>query len=292
MGYIKDLAREYYESKPKKDMTHKYVSPSMLGGCPRVAWFKANGFEESTPPDTNALMNFEVGNLWEAKISEILDETEKLIYWWNEGQSERMKQDPTKWKAELRQDAWIDEELMVRGTPDQFIKDGDNYCLLDTKTMKDDASKYIVNLTNEQYFNEKAVGYKLQLGCYLILCKRRFEKGLEKYLPKYGKLVIISKDNGHVIKEPTLVLTPELEQEVLERIEYMRKAIQSESPPPCTCEGWQIEYSNFGTLSSMEPNKKKKVVPTRCCEVHEVINFSEHNKSIASKMDNLKDLIK
>lgn len=265
MGYIKELINSYYEKKPKKDMTHKMVSPSMLGGCPRVAWFKANGVEETTPPDTNAQMNFEVGNLWEAKISEYLDEEGKLVYWWNEGQTARMKVNPEGWKAELRTDAWIDEELNVRGTPDQFIKEGDNYCLLDTKTMKDDAAKYIAHLSNEEYFATKGYNYKLQLGLYLVLNKRRYQAGLEKYLANYGKLVIISKDNGHIIKEPVLFLTEELEREVLEKVSFMNSCIHSTTPPVCTCEGWMVEYCNYGHVDSMAPNKKKKVVPTRCC---------------------------
>lgn len=265
MGYIKELVSNYYDKKPKKDMTHKMVSPSMLGGCPRVAWFKANGIPETTPPDVHAQMNFEVGNLWEAKMSEYLDVEGKLIYWWNEGQSPRMQVDPTKWNATLRTDAWVDEELNLRGTPDQFIEENGNYCLLDTKTMKDDAAKYIAHLSNEEYFATKGYGYKLQLGAYLILNKRRYEAGLEEHLARYGKLVIISKDNGHIIKEPVLFLTPELEQEVLDKVAYIDSCIKSVTPPPCTCEGWMVEYCNYGDISSMAPNKKKKVVPTRCC---------------------------
>lgn len=265
MGYIKELAKQYYNKKPKKDMTHKMVSPSMLGGCQRVAWFKANNYIETTPPDTNALMNFEVGNLWEAKISEILDSEGKLIYWWNEGQSPRMQVNPENWNCTIRQDSWVDEELNVRGTPDQIIQDGDNICLLDTKTMKDDAVKYIANLTSEEYFADNGKKYKKQLGTYLLLNKRRFEKGLETVLAKYGKLVIISKDNVSIIKEPVLMLTPELEKEILDDIKIMNHYINLPEPPPCTCTGWEVEYCSYGDITTLAPNKKKKVVPHACC---------------------------
>lgn len=266
MGYIKDIAKEYYKNKPKKEYEDKLISPSMLGGCPRVQYFKLNGIEETTPPDTNAQMNFEVGNIWEAKIAEFLDEQKLLIYWWNEGQSERMSVDISKWNGTLRKDKWKDIELGVSGTPDIMFKQNDKNVLLDVKTMKAKSASYIAEDTDDEYWNAHKQ-YKLQLGLYLLLNKRRYEAGLETVLCDYGKLVIISKDTGAIIKEPCLFMSDKLEKEILDEIVSLRKYLDSGKVPPCTCENWMVAYCNYGVIDSIKPNKQGKPVPTKCCEL-------------------------
>lgn len=265
MGYIKDIAKEYYKNKPKKEYKDKLISPSMLGGCPRVQYFKLNGIPETTPPDTNAQMNFEVGNIWEAKIAEFLDEIGLLTYWWNEGQSERMTVNTDKWTGTLRQDKWEDLELGVSGTPDIVFKQKDKNVLLDVKTMKAKSASYIAEDSDDKYWEDHKQ-YKLQLGLYLLLNKRRFEQGLETVLCDYGKLVIISKDTGAIIKEPCLFMSAELEKEILEEIKSLRAYLDSGELPPCNCEDWMVAYCNYGVIDSIKPNKQKKPVPTRCCE--------------------------
>ncbi len=266
MGYIKEIAKKYYENKPKKEYKDKLISPSMLGGCPRVQYYKLNGIEETTPPDTNAQLNFEVGNIWEAKIAEFLDEQGLLIYWWNEGQSERMSVNETKWKGTLRKDKWEDLELGVAGTPDIVFKQKEMNVLLDVKTMKAKSANFIAEDSDDDYWKEHKQ-YRLQLGLYLMLNKRRFEQGLETIKCDYGKLVIISKDTGAIIKEPCLFLTEELEKEVLSEIDSLRQYLNNKEIPPCACEGWMVNYCNYGVIESIKPNKQKKPVPTECCKI-------------------------
>jgi hypothetical protein len=265
MGYIKEISTKYYESKPKKEYKDKLISPSMLGGCPRVQYFKLNGIPETTPPDTNAQLNFEVGNIWEAKIAEFLDEQKILTYWWNEGQSDRMAVDATKWSGTLRKDKWEDLELGVAGTPDIIYNQNEKYVLLDVKTMKAKSASYIAEDSDDKYWADHKQ-YRLQLGLYLILNRRRVEQGLEEVLCDYGKLVIISKDTGAIIKEPCLFLTPELEKEVMDEIKSLRQYLDSGEKPPCKCEGWMVNYCSYGVVSSIKPNKQKKPVPTECCQ--------------------------
>jgi hypothetical protein len=266
MGYIKDKAKEYYENKPDKVYQNEYISPSMLGGCPRVMYYRLKGKKATTPPDCNAMMNFEVGNLWEAKIAEILDELGLLIYWWNEGQSKRMKQSKRYWKGELRDDKWVDDTLKVAGTPDIVFKQSDKNVLLDVKTMKAGSADYIVNDSDEEFWASHKQ-YKLQLGLYLMLNKSRVEAGTETVLCDYGKLCIISKDTGAIIKEPCLFMNDNLRQEIVDEINKARKYLVTNEVPPCTCEGWQVAYCSYGTVDSIKPNKQKKPVPTRCCEL-------------------------
>lgn len=265
MGFIKEVAKKYYESKPKKEYKEKLISPSMLGGCPRVQYYKLNGIPETTPPDTNAQLNFDVGNLWEAKVAELLDEQGLLVYWWNEGQSKRMEVNKESWTGTLRTDKWEDLELGVAGTPDIVFKQNDKVVLLDVKTMKAAGASYIAEESDEEYW-EGHKQYKFQLGLYLILNKRRFEKGLETVKCDYGKLVIISKDNGAIIKEPCLFMSDELEKEIMDEINSLKGYLSSGTVPPCLCEGWMVNYCNYGVVSSIKPNKQKKLVPTKCCQ--------------------------
>jgi len=265
MGFIKELTKEYYNNKPKKEYKDKLISPSMLGGCPRVQWYKLNGIKETTPPDTNAMMNFEVGNLWEAKIAEFLDEQKVLLYWWNEGQSERMSVDKSKWSGELRTDKWEDLELGVSGTPDIVFKQKDKNVLLDVKTMKANGANYIAEESDDEYWAGHKQ-YKLQLGLYLLLNERRVANGLETVKCDYGKLCIISKDTGAIIKEPCLFMSKELKEEILAEIESLRKHLDNNTIPPCTCEGWMVNYCNYGVISSIKPNRQGKPVPMKCCK--------------------------
>ena len=275
MGFIKEKIKEYYDLKPEKEYKEGLISPSMLGGCPRVMWYTLKGVKKTTPPDTNAQQNFRVGHLWEAQISEYLYELGHLVYWWIDGMTERFI-DKSKWGDTLRTDKWVDEDLGVAGTPDQvFIQDG-KYVLLDTKTSSQDSARYIAPLSDEEYWSTKGSKYRLQLGAYLLMAKRRYEMGLEKHKISYGKLVIISKDNGIIIKEPVLFLDAKLEKDVTDRINYLRSFINSNEIPPCECiidsehnrGKWMVSYCDYGDVDSIKPNSKKRMVPTRCCEAH------------------------
>lgn len=266
MGYIKNVAEQYYKNKPPKEYKDKLISPSMLGGCPRTQYHKLNGIKETTPPDTNAQLNFEVGNIWEAKIAEFLDEQGLLIYWWNEGQTDRMRVDESKWKAVLRNDKWIDEELGIAGTPDAIFEQDGRNVLLDVKTMKANSAKYVVEQPDKEYWEEHKQ-YKLQLGLYLLLNQKRYDEGLESVKCEYGKLVIISKDTGAIIKEPCLFLSDELKKEILDEVKTLRNYLDKEEVPPCTCEGWMVNYCNYGVVESIKPNRQGKPVPMKCCEI-------------------------
>jgi ATP-dependent exoDNAse (exonuclease V) beta subunit len=93
--------------------------------------------------------------------------------------------DKTKWGDTLRTDKWVDEELGVAGTPDQVFIQDDKYVLLDTKTTSQDSARYIAPISDEEYWLTKGSRYRLQLGTYLVMAKRRYEIGLEKYKIDY-----------------------------------------------------------------------------------------------------------
>lgn len=288
MGFIKEAIKQYYDSKPDKEYKEGLISPSMLGGCPRCMYYTLKGIKQTTPPDANAKMNFEVGHIVEAKISDIMCDLDLLVSWWVDGQSKRLY-NPEFWDNKIRTDKWVDEELGVAGTPDQvYLQDG-RYVLLDTKTQSQDSNKFFFKpfinsdgkketrmITDDEYWSSKGYAYRLQLGCYMYMQRRRYELGLEKYKVDYGKLVIISKDNGGIIMEPCLFYDAQLEKDVIDRINYLRSFIGGNEVPPCECTvesaynmyRWMVSYCNYGDVNSRQPNSKKRMVSTKCCEAH------------------------
>lgn len=275
MGYIKHKFKEYYDKQPPKAYPEKLLSPSMLGGCPRVMYYQLNDIKQTTPPDCNAQMNFQVGHLWEMQTALTLDKLGVLINWWCEGQDSRLvNTDMWSSKEVLRKDKWIDEELHIAGTPDILYYQDGKVVLLDSKTASEGKSSKVAKLSDEEFWRVE-YGHKMQLGAYLILQKRRYEAGLEKHKVDYGKLVIFSKDNGHIIKEPVLFYSEQLEKEVLNRCNELWHFISNNIKPPCTCnienehnfKKWRVSYCNYGNVDSMQPNYKKKIVPTKCCEL-------------------------
>jgi hypothetical protein len=277
MGEIKEVIKGYYKNKPPRITEGKYPSASMLGGCPRVAWCKHKGIIPFTPPNTNALQNFEVGNVTEAVIARALDNANILHSWWTDSQDYGATFNQKDWKGQLREDTWVDEELGVTGTPDLICDINGQKVLVDVKTASTKSTGYTISKIKKGIFWNETIGYKLQLACYMLLAKRRHEKGEEDFTPDYGKLVIIDKNVGSIIAEPALMYSGELEHEVKMRIEYLNKIFQEDSPEvvPCTCntgwmKNWGSQYCDYGDITTIAPNSKKKLVPHSCCDIEQI----------------------
>ena len=67
---IKEVLENWVVNLPPKE--YKHLSPSSLGGCPRVHYFKLRDVPMTTPPKASALLNFQVGFLWETIFEEAL----------------------------------------------------------------------------------------------------------------------------------------------------------------------------------------------------------------------------
>ena len=271
MGQFKKVIEDYYNSKPKKVYRDLTPSASMLGACPRASWAKLRGVPETTPPDVHAMQNFEVGNVTEAVVARAFDQTGNLISWWTDSQDYGATFNQKDWKGKLRDDQWFDKELNVTGTPDLIAKIEDKTVLVDVKTASTFSTSMTVKEVTEGTFWENKLGYKLQLGCYMYLMKRRFEAGLEDIMPDYGKLIIIDKNNGAVIAEPTLFYDEQLEIQVHNAISTMNQLVKSESIPMCDCavghkRFYGVAYCNYGCLDSMKEGKKGRISATRCCD--------------------------
>lgn len=272
MGKVKKIIEEYYSHKPRKEYRYLTPSASMLGACPRASWAKVHGVPETTPPDVHAMQNFEVGNVTEAVIARALDQTGNLIYWWTDSQNYGATFNQDDWHGTLRSDEWYDAELHITGTPDIVTKIEDKIVLIDVKTASTTSSDYTISDIKSGKYWEKQVGYKLQLGCYFYLMKKRFKELREEIEPDHAKLIIIDKNNGSIIAEPTLFYDEQLEVEVHNRIKALNQMFREDTPPMCDCASghkkyWGAAYCNYGVIESIERNKKGKFVPTKCCDI-------------------------
>ncbi len=259
-------------------------SASMLGACPLASYARLKGVPQTTPPDVHALQNFEVGNVTEAVMAKAMDEANVLLDWWTDSQNYGATYNQDDWKGNLRDDMWFDEELNVTGTPDMLCKINDKNVLVDVKTASTKSVPFTLRKIKKGIYWEESLGYKYQLACYMLLHKRRFEKGLEKVKMDYGKLVIIDKNIGNIIAEPTLFLDEALEAEIINRIAYINALFKADIPEeiPCDCAtGWKrffgVAYCNYGVVESIQPNKQKRMCPTRCCDIKYITSNIKKN---------------
>lgn len=289
MSQFKKVIQQYYIKQPERQYNDMMLSASMLGGCPRVSYAKLRGVKATTPPGPGALQNFEVGNVTEAVIARALDRTGLLLHWWTDSQRYGATFQKIDWDGNLRDDQWVDEELFVKGTPDIVAQSPDkkSVVLIDVKTSSTHSMRIITRKLKNGTFWSEENGYRWQLGLYLLMAKRRLETGLEQFEVDYGKLIIIDKNNGSVIAEPTLFLDEALETEITNRLEYLKALMEGEEIPPCDCNvGWKknfgTAYCSYGVLESMHKNKKGMLVPTRCCDAEYIINNCKENANTNS----------
>lgn len=230
---IPQIMYDWVKNKEKKVITR--ISPSLLGGCPRVHYFKIKGIEPTTPPNVGALLNFQVGFIWEELMEKAL------------------KESGVEYKYQMPLE---DEELNVAGTLDFLVKTENGLVVMDSKTESVRSADYR-RRAGQSYLDDHK-RYIIQVGTYILLLRR---KG---YDIKQGRLINIVKDNGF-IEEHTFDYTKALEDEILARIELLNHHLKTNTLPPCTCEGWEVGYCDYGNPNTMAENKTKKLVATECC---------------------------
>lgn len=202
----------------------------------RSHFYQIKHVPQTTPPNPGAMLNFQVGFLWEELVESGLKYA-RVLY-----------------KA---QEKLTDEELNVEGTLDFMLQDSDgSWEVVDSKTESVYSDMY--RKREKSTFLEAHPEYVMQVGTYILLLKR---KG---YDVKRGRFLVITKDNG-MMKEFFVEFTPGLEAKILHRIELLNKYLTSNMVPPCECEGWKVGYCNYGRPSTRHQNTTKKWVNQICC---------------------------
>ena len=242
---IPSIVYEWAKSWPRKQ--YNYISPSSLGRCMRAHYFSIKGVEQTTPPNPGALLNFELGRLWEQPVEKALQSAGIPF---------------------ISQLKLTDDEYGVSGTLDLAIFDpeDDHWELVSIKTEGAMKAKY--RARQGQSFFQANPEYAIQEACYKWLMERNGFK-----VKDTAKYLVITKDNG-LLDEPVLAFSPKLEAATLQRIKKLRKHLGDDTLPDCTCEGWLVNYCNWGDPDSIEENKTGKMVPTACCS-EELIKETE-----------------
>jgi len=234
---LQSVVYDHLKALPPKVIDH--ISPSQLGGCMRAHFYAIKHIPQTTPPSPGALLNFQMGFIFEELVTKALESSG----------IEFQDQQPIK-----------DEELNVSGTLDFMLKDAETgeWEVIDTKTESILASKYRVR--ERKTFLQAHPEYEIQLGTYMLMLKR---KGLKV---SRGRFLVVVKDNGSMT-EHFVVLNPELEQNILGRIETLNGYLKRNEVPPCSCEGWKVGYCGYGDEKTQIVNSTKKLVNSTCCGI-------------------------
>lgn len=265
VDYIGIALAEWTESRPSKG--YNTIAPSALGGCPRAHFLKIKGIPATTPPKAGAQVGFEVGRTWEAFMAKVLEDQGLLVKWYQDGVDEPL----------------VHPTLNLSGTPDYLIQINGKLLVADSKTMRSDyfwnmereymmvcnAAKRTGSIipTKAKFWTDKNEAYVMQTAAYIKLCRAN---GLDV---QGGLIFFASKNDGFIGMELEIPWTAELDAEVTERIKYLQGYLNLDQLPPCTCEGWKVQYCDYGDPTTQEEKqirqtKNKRLVNTECCSAN------------------------
>lgn len=235
---LPNLVYDWVKNQPDKVITR--ISPSALGGCMRAHYYAIKHVKQTTPPGPGALLNFELGKMWETPIENAL------------------KASGLKFVAQRK---IYDIGLNVEGTLDFAIQDEETgeWEVIDSKTESILAEAY--RKREKQTFLEASDRYVIQLGTYMLMLERQGKK------VNRGRFLVITKDNG-MMKEHFVPWTQELKDRILERINKLNKHLNDGTLPDCECEGYKVGYCQYGDIDTQKKNSTGKIVNTSCCSEH------------------------
>lgn len=237
-----DALKHYISNLP--DKVYTAISPSSLGGCMRSHYWKINGIKSTTPPNYGALVNFQLGHMWEAVLAKAHESNGTLERWFQDGIDEPL----------------YDKETHLGGLPDMIIKRGKELIVLDSKTVNSAYFRYAKTKGFDKWVQDNK-NYIYQQVAYVYLVRKA------GYDVKSAILSFASKDDGYVGLEFEVEVTDELLETVLKRAKRLQRYLKEKELPPCSCEGWMVGYCGYGNPNTREANSKGKEVNTECCEL-------------------------
>lgn len=240
-----NVLKGYMASLPEKQ-TPK-VSPSQLGGCMRAHFYKIKQVPLTTPPNYGAMVNFQVGFMWEAFIAKAYQQQGRLVKWLQDGLEE----------------PWQLPELNLQGLPDIIALDEDGEeVIVDSKTVRSEWFQYTRKYKSMDDFVRDNKAYIYQQVCYILLARANGYPKMRKAILSFA-----SKDDGYVGNELLILNTTELTKMVTDRIKELNGYLDRDELPPCECDGWKVAYCSMGNPHTRVFNKKGKEVNTVCCEL-------------------------
>jgi len=203
----------------------------------RTHFLAIKGIAQTTPPNPGAVLNFQVGFLWEKVVTDALRAADTPF---------------------IEQYHMLDEEMNTEGTLDfaPFDPKTGEWEVWDSKTEGMNAASYRKR-EGHNFFNHHPE-YVHQLNTYYLLMTR------QGFKVKQGKFGIIIKDNGWVTEEIIQFPNPLLDT-TKQRIKELNGYLRDDTLPPCECEGWMVGYCGFGEVATQAKNTKGKLLNTSCC---------------------------
>jgi len=235
-----ETLKKYMATKPEK--TYTSLSPSSLGGCMRAHYWKVKGVPATTPPNIGALVNFEVGHHWESVLAKAYESQGKLVKHFVDGV-----------------DKLYDPITHLGGTPDLLVRENDELIIVDSKTVNSAYFRYVKMQSFSDWVADNK-GYIYQQVAYIYLARQA------GYEVNKAILSFASKDDGYIGMEFMIQADDELIGKVVDRAKTLKGYLDRDELPPCTCEGWKIQYCSYGDPNTQVPNSKKKIVNSTCCD--------------------------
>jgi hypothetical protein len=247
-----DTLKEYVQSKPDKE--YSAISPSSLGGCMRSHYWKINGVKATTPPNIGALVNFEMGHVWEELLARAYEKQGLLVKWFRDGVDK----------------PFFDPETGLGGTPDLMVYNSTDFdaremVIVDSKTVNSAYFKYAASKPFQQWVADN-MDYVYQQVAYIDLANKNGYPQVNKAILSFA-----SKDDSYIALEFQITATPELINKVRDRARTLKGFLERKELPPCSCEGWKVGYCNYGNPFTQKENTKKKMVNTECCDEENVL---------------------
>jgi len=241
------VLKTYIDKQP--DKVYHHISPSSLGGCMRSHYLKLKGVKQTTPPGFAALVNFQIGRIWEEYMATVYKGSGRLVKWFQDGKDK----------------PWVDKKLGFGGTPDMIVTDTDGeQIILDAKTVRSEWFQYQkkeVARNGFQGWVKNNSQYIYQQVCYMLLARQNGYPNMRKAVLSFA-----SKNDGYVGLELEITLTTDLAKMVVNRIIRLKRYVDNNELQPCECEGWKVGYCDFGDPATRKPNREGKEVNTRCCD--------------------------
>ncbi len=252
--FIYRVFNKWLSERPKKEF--EKISPSQIGHCARCMFYALKGIPQSTPPGLGTMATFEVGRWSESAFGQVFRDEGVLVHHFEDGKGG--KNAPFAYKN-------------LKGTPDFLLRlDGDLY-VVDAKTQRSDSFGWTG--TSQKELMESKKEYWAQTLAYVYLLRNNAERLIkdfgvtaEEVAKLRGLIFFYSKDDGVVKRELLVDATPGQLDWVEERTNYLWGFVERNQLPPCECEGWLVQYCNYGNPATREANKQKKVVNTECCD--------------------------
>ncbi len=199
--------RDKQEARPKKEQTSWYVSS--IGQCSRGNYLSRLGKKPDKPLDDRTLRIFDMGNMIEAKVVELLKAQD----------------------IELEEQVRVEnKEMGVSGYADIVCTYKGEKEVLEVKSKHSGAFHWMVK--KGEGANRHHI-YQTWLYMHLL--------GIEK-----GSVLYWSKDDSVIVQFPVLLSDKKIESEVLTELNVLNTAWKSKTPPLMAETGtWQAKWCNY-----------------------------------------------